>query len=116
MTNTEEEKFRSIVNGAVKKAFNDELRLTIKQAVKEITNEHLSFFTQNAINRAYIQARNTVGKKYWKDFDMEWRHPITRETHADNSGYLKRMRPGRYDPDQWVAEHFIEPAVRAIPD
>lgn len=50
MTNTEEERFCSIVNGAVQKAFNDELRLTIKQAVKEITNEHLSFFTQNAIN------------------------------------------------------------------
>ena len=50
MTNTEEERFRSIVNGSVQKAFNDELRLTIKQAVKEITNEHLSFFTQNAIN------------------------------------------------------------------
>lgn len=68
--------------------------------------------SQNAINRAYINECNTVGKQYWKDFDMEWRHPITRETHADNSGYLKRMRPGRYDPDQWVAEHFIEPAVR----
>lgn len=68
---------------------------------------------QNEINRAYIQECNTVGKKYWKDFDMEWRHPITLETHADNSGYLKRMRPGRYDPDQWVAEHFITPAVRA---
>jgi DNA repair photolyase len=68
-------------------------------------------WTQNEINRAYINECNTVGKQYWKQFDMEWRWPITRETHADNSGYLKRMRPGRYDPDQWVAEHHIEPRL-----
>ncbi|HQQ63397.1 MAG TPA: radical SAM protein [Pseudomonadales bacterium] len=69
-------------------------------------------WTQDEINRAYIRECNSVGKKYWKDFQMEWRHPITLETHQDNSGYLKRMRPGRYDPDQWVAEHHVEPAVR----
>ncbi|MCC7516729.1 MAG: hypothetical protein IT470_05240 [Pseudomonadales bacterium] len=68
--------------------------------------------SQDEINRAYIHECNTVGKKYWKDFDMEWRHPITLATHADNSGYLKRMRPGRFDPDQWVAEH---PVTARIP-
>jgi DNA repair photolyase len=67
-------------------------------------------WTQNEINRAYIRECNTVGKKYWKDFNMEWRHPITLETHADRSGYLKKMRPGRYDPDQWVSEHPVIPA------
>jgi hypothetical protein len=39
-------------------------------------------WTQDEINRAYIQECNTVGKKYWKDFDMEWRHPITLATHT----------------------------------
>ncbi len=70
-------------------------------------------WTQNEINRAYIHECNTVGKKYWKDFAMEWRHPITLATHADNSGYLKRMRPGRFDPDQWVQEHWITPKIPA---
>lgn len=68
-------------------------------------------WSQNEINRAYIQECNTVGKKYRDDFDIEWRLPITKETHADNSGYLKKLRPGKFDPDQWVAEHFIEPRL-----
>lgn len=69
-------------------------------------------WSQDEINRAYIRECNSVGIKYWKQFDMEWRFPITSETHTDNTGYLKRMRPGRYDPDQWVAEHPVACAER----
>ncbi len=72
---------------------------------------HGKRWTQDEINRAYIQECNTVGKKYWKQFDTEWRHPITQDSHYDNSGYLKRMRPGRFDPDQWVAEHPVTPRI-----
>lgn len=50
MTNTEEEKFRSIVNGAVQKAFSTELQLNITNVVERVVNEHLMFFTQTAIN------------------------------------------------------------------
>jgi DNA repair photolyase len=69
-------------------------------------------WTQDEINRAYIHECNTVGRKYWKDFTMEWRHPITRASHSDNGGYLKKMRPGRFDPDQWVAENPVYEAGR----
>jgi DNA repair photolyase len=68
-------------------------------------------WNQNEINRAYIQECNTVGKKYRQEFNVEWRLPITRETHADNSGYLKKLRPGKFDPDQWVEEHFVTPRI-----
>lgn len=74
--------------------------LELGDAFQETRDDHRQHFsaslafgrdlTQNDINRAYIQECNTIGKKYWKDFDMEWRHPITLATHADNSGYLKK--------------------------
>lgn len=62
-------------------------------------------WSQDAINRAYIQECNTVGKKYKNHFDIEWRLPIARAAHPSNSAFMKRMRPGRFDPDQWVAEN-----------
>lgn len=64
-------------------------------------------WTQDEINRAYIHECNVVGRKYWNDFKMEWRHPITQASHKDSSGYMKRIRPGRFDPDQWVADNPV---------
>jgi hypothetical protein len=71
-----------------------------------VSNGHRMKLTALIFKSATQSEKNTGKILIWSG-DI----PITLATHQDNSGYLKRMRPGRFDPDQWVAEHPVTPRI-----
>ena len=73
MTNTEEERIRGIVNGAVKKAFTEELQLNITYVVQRVMNEHMSnmiLTTNNLTMRVgQIEERTTKHSMHAREQD-----------------------------------------------
>jgi DNA repair photolyase len=57
------------------------------------------------INAQYVDECNRLYNEYIKKFPrMEWRWPIMKNTHDNNQGYFRQLKPGNFQPEDFLPE------------